>query len=183
MTFSLRSLLLATTLSVSAVVASANSTAPGFVDFGTFAPAGGKQFVEVDLDAGLIKLASIFAQKSDPQIAELVSKIQRIRVNVIGMTDETRSATSERVESIRRQLGGQGWKRIATVQEEQGDNVGIYLKQANDDAIQGIVVTVLSRSNEAVLVNIVGHVTLEQIATLGERLNIQPLRDLNLAAK
>ena len=43
-----------------------------------------------------------------------------------------------------------------------------------------MVVTVLSSDNEAVLVNVVGDIDLDQIAELGERLNIEPLRELNL---
>jgi len=42
------------------------------------------------------------------------------------------------------------------------------------------VVSVIGRDGEAVLVNIVGDVQLEQIARIGERLNIDPLRKLNL---
>jgi hypothetical protein len=45
-----------------------------------------------------------------------------------------------------------------------------------------VVVTVLDQSNEAVLINVVGEVVPEQLASLGERFDIEPLRDLKLTA-
>jgi hypothetical protein len=167
-------------LITSAVIA---APAPGQVDFGSFTPAAGQQFVEVEIDRPLLKLAAIFANKQDPEIGRLVANLERVRVNVIGLTDDTRASTSQRIRSIRESLAGQGWKRIVTVQEQQGDDVAVYLKQDADDAIQGIVVTVISGGSEAVLVNVVGNVQLEQIAAIGERLNLEPLRKLDLAAR
>lgn len=170
----------------SAVVLSAAAfaaPAPGYVDFGAFTPAAGQQFVEVEVDGALLKLASMFADKKDPEIGKIVSNLERVRVNVIGLSEETRQSTTDRVRSIRESLRSQGWKRVVTVQEQNGEDVGVYLKQDAEDAIQGIVVTVISGGKEAVLVNIVGHVQLEQIAAVGERLNLAPLRELNLASR
>jgi hypothetical protein len=45
---------------------------------------------------------------------------------------------------------------------------------------KGVVVSVIGRKGEAVLVNIVGDVQLEQIARIGARLDIDPLKELNL---
>ena len=165
------------------VAAAVAAPAPGEVDFGSFTPVAGQQFVEVEVDRPLLKLAAIFADKQDPEIGRIVANLERVRVNVIGLSDETRASTTERFRTIRAGLDTQGWKRVVTVQEEKGDDVAVYLKQDADDAIQGIVVTVLSRDGEAVLVNVVGNVKLEQIAAVGERLNLEPLRRLDLAAR
>jgi hypothetical protein len=174
-----------TAAAASVLIASAAfaAPAPGYVDFGQFTPAAGQQFVDIEVDRGLLKLASIFAGKEDPEIGKLVANLQRVRVNVLGLSDETRASTTQRIRQIREGLSAQGWKRVVTVQERNGEDVGVYLKQAADDAIEGIVVTVISGGNEAVLINVVGNVKLEQIATVGERLNIEPLRKLNLASR
>ncbi len=161
----------------------APSSAPGHVDFGEYTAGSGDTFVEVDVDGALLKLAALFADREDPEIGKLVANLQRVRVNVFDLTDDNRGAAIERVQALRAKLPSQGWKRIVTVQEREGEDVGVYLKQGEDNAVQGIVVTVLSGSKEAVLVNIVGNVTLEQIATVGQRLDIQPLRDLKVAAR
>ena len=50
-----------------------------------------------------------------------------------------------------------------------------------EETIEGLVVTVISGGREVVLVNIVGDIKPEQIATLAERFNIDPLKDVDLA--
>lgn len=152
----------------------------GYVDFGSFDADVGEQYVEVDINKALLKLASVFAQHEDPEVAELISNLERIRVNVFGVDDNNRAATTARIEAVRGQLDAQGWSRIVTVRENSGDNVAVFLKQDGEEAIQGVVVTVIGGNGEAVLVNIVGDVRLEQIARIGERLNIDPLRELKL---
>ena len=47
------------------------------------------------------------------------------------------------------------------------------------EAVEGIAVTVLSGDGEAVFVNIVGDIRPQQIAEVGERLNIDPLKKLS----
>jgi hypothetical protein len=71
--------------------------------------------------------------------------------------------------------------QIVTVREQpKGDDVQIYTKTRGEEAIEGLVVTVISDRNEVVLVNIVGDIKPEQIATLAERFNIDPLKKINL---
>ena len=157
------------------------SASPGYVDFGQFSPAAGQQFVEVELDGALLKLAAVVAEKENPEIGRLIRDLERVRVNVLGLNDQTRASTTERVNAVRQSLDQQGWKRVVTVKEHEGDDVAVFLKQGAEDAIEGIVVTVIGRSNEAVLVNIVGNVRIEQLAEIGERLDLAPLRELNIA--
>ena len=98
----------------------------------------------------------------------------------IGLSDGNRDAATDRIEGIRADLDNQGWARIITVRENAGDNIAVFIKQAEDDSIQGVVVTIIGGEGEAVLVNVVGDVQIEQIARLGHRLDIDPLRDLDL---
>ena len=152
----------------------------GYVDFGSFDPSAGKEYVEVDINKALLKLAATFAKHEDPEIAEILGNLEHVKVNVIGMDDGHRTEATDQIEALREQLDAEGWARIITVREAAGDNVAIFIKQANDESIQGVVVTVIGGDGEAVLVNVVGDVQLDQIARLGERLDIDPLRELNL---
>ena len=99
---------------------------------------------------------------------------------MIGLNDDNRAEATDHIESIRSDLDQAGWARVVSVREKAGDNVVVFLKQNGDESIQGVVVSVIGRDGEAVLGNIVGDVQLEQIARIGERLNIDPLRKLNL---
>jgi len=62
--------------------------------------------------------------------------------------------------------------------------VGVFVKMREDESIDGVVVTVIDRSDDkAVFVNVVGNITPEQISALGEGLNIEPLAKLSLKGR
>ncbi len=167
---------------VALAATSVRAAEPGYVDLGKFTPAKGCEFVEVNLHAPLIKLAARFVDKEEPEVAELLRSLKHVRVNVVGFDETNKAETTDRVEAIRSELEGQGWVRLVTVKEaEQAEDVGVYVKMREDESIDGVVVTVIDRSNDkAVFVNVVGNITPEQIAALGEGLNIEPLAKLKL---
>jgi hypothetical protein len=159
----------------------AQNTLPGAVDFGKLTPsADGGEFVEVNIRSNLILMAARLAEKAEPQVAELLRGIQQVRVNVLGLSDANRADIRKRVQTIREQLDSLQWERVVTVQKSQED-VGVYLKMRGDEAVEGLVVTVLSGDKEAVLVNIVGNIRPEKVAMIGERFNIEPLKNLGPA--
>lgn len=157
-------------------LATAAPTSPAMVDFGTFVPpANGKTYVEVNVPSHLLNLAARLAEKAEPEAAKLLRGLQSIRVHVIGLDDSNQNELTERVRKLSSDLDAKGWLRVVTVREKDQD-VGVYLKHRGDEAIEGVVVTVLSGSKEAVLVHVAGDITPDQLAALGERLNIDPLR-------
>lgn len=160
-------------------------TSPGEVDFGKLGePDKGGKYIEVNLGRNLISLAARLVEKHEPEAAKLLRSVQLLRVNVVGLGDDNRADTEKRVRGIRSQLDKLGWERIVTVQEQNGEDIGIYIKSRADEALEGIVITVLDgRKKEAVFVNIVGDIKPEQIAALGEALNIDPLKKFGAAAK
>lgn len=153
------------------------------IDFGTFTPSSsGGEFVEVHIRRNLIAMAARLAEKAEPEVAELIRGLQLIRVNVISLDDNNRAEMEQRIKAIQSQLDTQGWDRIVTAQQKNED-VGVYLKTRGDEAIEGIVVTVIEGKKEAILVNIVGHLRPEKLATIGERFDIEPLKKLNPSPK
>jgi hypothetical protein len=151
---------------------------PGYVDFGKFtAPAHG-EFVQVNIGKGLLGFASLFARHKDAAAADLMSNITRVRVNVVGLDDGNRAATTERMTEVRARLARENWEQIVAVHGKHEEDVAIFLKQRDGDAIDGIVVTVLDeRKKEAVFVNIIGNIRADQISAVGERLNLRQLAD------
>lgn len=155
--------------------------AAGYVDFGKIIPATEGKFVEVNIPQGLLKFAAMFASKEEPQAAEVLGNLKHVRVNVVELSDANREQIIERVKAIRQELETKGWMQIVTVREQpKGDDVQIFTKTRGEEAIEGLVVTVISDRNEVVLVNIVGDIKPEQIATLAERFHIDPLKKINL---
>lgn len=158
----------------------------GYVDFGKFTAADGCKFVEINLHAGLLNFAARVAATAEPEAAELLRSIRRVRVNVVGLDQTNRGATLERIAAIRADLEKRGWEKIVTVREEQakgGDDVAIYMMARGEEAIEGLVVTVIDRRGEAVLVNVVGDIRADQLAKLGDKLDIKELRKLKVHAR
>ena len=160
----------------------AETPEPGHVDFGTFSRAAGGEFVEVNLSGAVLSLAARFVPKEEADVAKLVSGLQEVRVNVIGLNDENRDEITNRIQRIRTTLAEQGWERIVSVQDK-ADDVGIYLKTLGKDAIAGLTIVVMDGKKEAVFVNIVGNIKVEQLAVLGDRLNIDPLKKIGRRAE
>ncbi len=178
----LRFSLVAATLSLalSAFAANPESDA-GYVDIGQLVPSAKGEFVEVNLSPGILKFAARIASKQEPEAAEILKNLKRVRVNVVSLDDTNRKGTVGQIESIRRKLESQGWTKMVTVREgEDGDNVDVHVMQRSDDMIDGLVVTVLDRKGEAVFVNIVGNISADQIATVADNLNITPLKHVRL---
>lgn len=179
-------LTLSLTLGLSLLAAACTHAADapaGFVDFGTFnPPADGSQFVDVQVNTALLSIAARVAEKQEPEVADLLRSLKSVRVHVIGLTDANRAELGERVTKLRTELDSKGWNRVVSVQEAKQE-VGVYVKQRTDEAIEGIVVTVIQGQKEAVLVNVVGDIKPDQIAVLGDRLNIDPLKKAGRAIK
>ena len=181
----LRSLVAAAGLSAVLCVASfAAETEPGYIDVGQLMASAKGKFVEVNLSTGMLKFAAKLAARQEPEASELIGNLKRIRVNVVSLDDSNRKEAIAQITSIRQKLEAQGWTQMVTVREQEGgDNVDIHVKQHGDDTIEGLVVTVIDHKGEAVVVNIVGNISADQISKVAENLNIEPLKQLRVKIK
>jgi len=155
----------------------------GQVDFGKFIPPGGGEFVEIQVNSNLLSLAAQAVEKQQPDVARLLRSVQIVHVNVIGLTDGNRVELEKRVRQIRHDLDSQGWDHNVAVQEKNGQDVGIYTKTRGGEALAGLAITVIEPKKQVVLVNIVGDIRPEQVAALGDKLDIKPLKDIGAALK
>ncbi len=178
----IRFTLAAATLSlVLTTVTSASEIETGAIDIGQLMPAAKGHFVEINLSPAMLKFAARIAARQEPETAGLIRNLKSIRVNVVGLDDSDRSATIEKIEGVRRKLETQGWTKMVTVREKNdGDNVDIHVMQRGEEAIDGLVVTVLDKKGEAVFVNIVGNINADQIAQIADKFDLEPLRKVHL---
>ncbi len=153
----------------------AEDASPGHFDFGKFSAAEGAQLVEVNLRSTLIGLAARLTEKAEPEVSDLLRSLKSVRVNVVGMDDKNRAELGDRIAKARAELDSKGWEQVVRV-EEKKESVGVYLKHRGEEAIEGLVVMVVSGNKEVVFVNIVGDLRPEKLALIGERLGIEPLR-------
>ena len=150
---------------------------PGQVDFCTFSPPkSGGEFVEVNISPSLIWLASRLVEKDEPEVAQLLTGLKLLRVNVIGLSDDNRTEMQTRAQKVREDLSGKGWDRVVTAQQKNQD-VSLYLKM-NGESVQGVAAVVFDNKEHAVFINVVGDIKPDQIAMLGEKLHIDPLKQL-----
>ncbi len=155
----------------------------GVVDFGKFTPPGkGSEFVEVQVRSNLLIFAAQLVEKEQPDAAKLLRSVQLVRVNVVGLTDENREEMQKRIQKIRQDLESHGWERNVNVQGKDGEDVGVYTQTGGGKTLAGVAITVMDPKN-VVLVNVVGDIRPEQIAALGESLNIEPLKEISGAIK
>jgi hypothetical protein len=166
------------TILTAAIIATSYASAAESVTNG-FRPSPNRESVEVNLDRSLIELAVGIAGSKEPALAALLQEIQRVNIRVIGLDESNRTASLQRIDEIRRNLEADGWSSIITVSEgDGGDNVSV-LALVDEDAITGLVVTVVDSEDEIVVLDISGRIRTEQIAELVERLNIEGLDGLS----
>jgi hypothetical protein len=159
----------------------ASETEAGAIDIGQLVPSAKGQFVEVNLSSAMLKFAARIASRQEPEVAEMIRNLKSIRVNVVGLDDSNRASTVEQIEGVRRKLESQGWSKMVTVRDrEGGDNVDVHVKQRGEEAIDGLVVTVIDKKGEAVFVNIVGNINADQLAQIADKFDIEPLRKVHL---
>ena len=165
---------LAIGLSFGVLAAYGETHPPGYVDFGKLSD-GGEDSVEINIQGTLLSIVSKIAQKSEPEAAEILKNLTHVRVNVLKLNDKNRADVENRVKTMRAQLQAEKWERIVSVQEKKQD-VGVYVKTRGEESIEGIVVTVIDGGKEAVLINVVGDIKPEQLSTVADKLNIEPLK-------
>lgn len=179
----LRSFRLSTAIAALVATASAltaASDAPGYVDLGQSAPpADGGTYVEVNIPRNLIAFAVRLTGKDEPDIAQLLDGLQSIHVNVVSMDDSNTDELHQRAARVLEQVERDGWHKVVTVREDD-EHVDVYVKIRDEEVIEGVTVVVMEGDDEAVFVNIVGDIRPEQIALVGERFGIDPLKEIGV---
>jgi len=151
-----------------------HAIAQGQIDFADLSNHYGEPKVEINLSAGLMKLVGSFADSEDPDIGEILSKLEFIKVRVYNMNGEVEKANST-IDRVSSELRADNWETLVTVNNNEDDKkVRIFSKSSNS-IIDGVVVMVVSPEEgggEAVFINIVGEIDPEKIGKVAETLDI-----------
>jgi hypothetical protein len=132
--------------------------------------------VDVSLDSSMLRLASGFLSKNDPeevQIKQLVSKLKGVYVRSFEFDKEGQYSLSD-VEAIRAQLKSPAWSRIVGVKSVKGENSEVYLLK-DGDKIGGLVV-IDAEPKELTVVHIDGPINPEELSRLGGHMGIPTMR-------
>lgn len=149
----------------------------GKMDFLDLSSHYGEPKVEIDLSGALIKMISGFANHSDPELSEIVKKLESINIAVYQLNDDFEKAYDS-IDEMSKTLKKGNWDALVSVNNvEDNEKVRIF-SQSTEDVIEGIVVMVVSpetKGGEAVFINIVGEVGIDQVAKVASLLDV----DLN----
>lgn len=137
--------------------------------------------VNITLDASMLQMAGSFLAGKEPQqekIKKLISGLKGIYVKSFEFAKEGEYSKAD-VEAIESQLKGPGWSQIVDVKsKKEGETAGIYVKK-DDGQIVGM--TILSAEpKELTVVNIVGPIDLNDLASLGGHFGIPTVPDVSM---
>jgi hypothetical protein len=139
-----------------------------------------KPEVNINLPKFLLKdaLADLDGGKNDPfagtgvNVSELIQDIKLIRVVVLKADKNNNEAVASGMAMLRSRL--EKWTPIAIV-GEKNESVGVYaISDSSGDAIAGLAVLVQDGGGEAVIANVVGHVSLGKIVKAASQMKKFP---------
>jgi len=145
----------------------------GYVDFTNLDSVYGEPKVMVNLNKTMLGFISKI-NMSDPDAAELISKLKAVRVQIYNMTSDDKPAL-DLIAKVSKDIQTKNWLPIVSVNEDD-EKVRVFTK-ITDDIMDGLVVMVINNKEEregreAVFINIVGEIDPAQINKVTESLNI-----------
>jgi hypothetical protein len=103
-----------------------------------------------------VAAAAMQEEGEDADLAKLVSKLERVRVQVGSPHPDRAEAIRTALDRAVGQLEGSGWKRILSVLEED-EQVYLFARE-REGTIVGLTAMVSDGGEEVVLVNVVGSI-------------------------
>jgi hypothetical protein len=151
------------------------SKEPGYFDFGDLSLfEQGEGVTEVFLESNILKLVSTITEDEEPELSAMLNGLQLVKVNVFEVSDKNENGLRNKIDDLDKKLVSQKWDRI--VRSRGGEEtINVYIKTGSKSDIDGLVVTTLDKSGEAVFVNIVGTIDLKKIGKLGAKFDIPSL--------
>ncbi len=124
--------------------------------------------VNITLDGAVLQIAGKFLSQDDPEqkaAKGLISNLKSIRVRSFEFAKPGEYSDAD-LESLRSQLKAPGWTPMVNVRSARdGENVDVFFRMEKDK-VMGLVV-IAAEPTELTVVNIVGPIDLDQLASLG----------------
>lgn len=128
--------------------------------------------VEVNLDKMLLSMVTAFSHGEDPELSQMLNKIEEISVRVYNL-DKGPEKALQAFHSLNSSLRGKQWQPIVSVNEKT-EKISI-LSKTTDGNMDGLVVMIVgaqAADNEAVFINIVGEIDPAQISKVTKALKV-----------
>jgi hypothetical protein len=161
---------------ISAAAQNDYNNEPGYFDFGDLTGfEHGDGVTEVFLESNILQLVAAVTEDEEPELSAMLNGLHLVKVNVFEVSDKNEKGLRSKINDLDSKLVSQKWDRI--VRTKGGEEaVNVYIKTSGGKKnIDGLVVTTLDKSGEAVFVNIVGTIDLKKIGKLGAKFDIPSL--------
>ncbi|MEX0618402.1 MAG: DUF4252 domain-containing protein [Pseudohongiellaceae bacterium] len=152
---------------------------PGYVDFSSLAAiTGAEPNVEVSLKEPLLNLITNIIRNQDAQAAGFISKLLRVEVRVFENSSMDRDRVAASMAEIATDLDAQQWERVVRVRDDE-EHVDVYFRLSSDASLIHGIAVMVAEPREAVIINIVGDISPDDIAALAARFEIDELSELD----
>jgi len=141
---------------------------PGYVDFGELSDTFGEPAIEIAIGKGLLNFVSLFTSSEDPEIADLFSRLDGVRVRVFE-TEKLADGAIDLVKGVSSKLSASGWESVVSVNSAD-EQVRIFMK-LNQDVIEGITVMAVE-PDEAAFINVIGFLDPAELARLMDHFEV-----------
>ncbi len=142
---------------------------PGYIDFGDLNAVYGEPKVQINIGATLLRFVGLMAKGEDKEVAEILSKLEVVRVHVYELKENAEPAMNM-VEEVSKELRAMDWEPVVVVREED-EQVRIFVK-LDEDVMKGLVVMAVESEEEAVFINIIGEIDPSQVGKVTKALDI-----------
>lgn len=151
---------------------------PGYVDLsGIDKFKDSEETVEVFITKPLLSLVASATSEEDPALFNLLKNLALIRVDQFALKETDAKKVRDVISNLSQKLEKERWSRIVRVKESK-ERVEIFIKEQNGN-VAGILVMSVDDNKEAVFVNIVGNIDMQQLGKLSKKFNIPGVDSLN----
>ena len=134
--------------------------------------------IEVNVEGPLMRLVAAASRFEDPELADLLLKLDGVFVRGFELERSDRDAFEESASRIGDYLEDEGWSVVVKVRNRD-EIVHMYVNMEDDTVVGIVVMSMEGGGDETVFVNIVGEMDPEQIGSIGRKFHIGGVRDWN----
>lgn len=146
-------------LSAAAFLAATTAVAQDYLDLSRIRGLPAEPAVQVDLNPMVLGLASAASRAANPAAADLLAKVDGIRVRVYSSLDDP-DVVLQSIGEVATELARDGWQQVVRVQDDGDIRV---LMQSDGNSVTGLTAMIVA-DDEAIFVNLAGSLTPEQFA-------------------
>jgi hypothetical protein len=156
---------------------------PGYVDLSDIDEfKESEETVEVFITKPLLSLvAAATSSDEDQSLSNLLNGLALIRVEKFNVTAKEESQVKNVIQKVSNKLTKEKWSRIVRVKDTK-ERVEIFIKP-DGKKVAGLLIMALDSNKEAVFVNIVGTIDMDQLGKLSKKFDIPELDSLRMEKK